>query len=315
MFYKQTIDDFLKSINKNSPLKDGYFYPYKPALIIAIFINLPTNKIFNYPININNPDILKTYYNLLTSDVNLFEKLSQQKSKQDLNISLGFNDKLSKLLLKNIFDMPAIKIKSTNNFWQVNKKEFTITINLKADWQQLETCKNLILNSAYKTFKKCVPTYTWFDDIKFDDLDKVIENQIYKQVEQKYTLMNIDEHQYQHTFIKKVKDRDKKCLICCEQQPDLLQVARIKSSNDCIDAIEKYNVDNGITLCANHHILFDKHHFTFNEDWTIRFAKSFQTTEYYLKLKEFETCYEMINLSKTTKINDFLKYRNENYPI
>lgn len=314
MINSQKLNDFVKSIDRNAPLNHGYSYPYKPALIIAIFTNTPLHKVFNYPININQPKILKTYYNLLTSDVYLFEQLRQQKSKCEL-INLGFNEQVGKLLLDNIFRMPAKKIDWCNGLWQVDKNVHTITINLEANPNEWEAYKHWILQHAYKTLKKCVPTYSLYKDEILDNFDQVVVTALHDQVVHNCNTHFNNESQYQHTFIKQVKDRDKKCVICCEQQPELLQVARFKSTHDCLNNIEKYSVDNGITLCANHKILFEKHYFTFNEDWTVKFAKSFKTSEYYLRLKQFETCYEVLQSSKYTKINDFLKYRNHTYPI
>lgn len=86
---------FLKKISQNAPLGDGYFYPYKPALIIAIFLNYDSTKLFNQDVLINDK-VLKTYYNLIIDDVFLYEKLTKQKSKEKLKIFLGFNNYLKK---------------------------------------------------------------------------------------------------------------------------------------------------------------------------------------------------------------------------
>lgn len=35
----------------------------------------------------------------------------------------------------------------------------------------------------------------------------------------------------------------------------------------------------------------------------------------YMKIKEFEKCYELLKYSKTSNFNEFLEYRNKNYPV
>ncbi|MDE7221742.1 MAG: HNH endonuclease, partial [Ureaplasma sp.] len=170
-----------------------------------------------------------------------------------------------------------------------------------------------IYDYSCEVFKKCVPSYKDFKNNEIENFDYYIDSQIYEKSSDKITEVKI--RQYQHTFAKRVKDRDKKCLICCEQTPELLQACHIKPYNECVNNIEKYNIDNGITLCANHHILFDKHKFTFNLDWTIKISTNLYTEDTYMRIKEFEECYEILKNSKTSNINKFLEYRNKNYPI
>ncbi len=311
------LNNFLKAIDRNASLSNGYKYPYKPALVISIFkyFNNLNESIFNRDISLDNNEILKEYYDLITSDVDLYDQLIKQKSKKDFEIYLGFNDKLKKQLLTHIFEMPTTRLANHNKVWTFNKKDKIIRISInEIDLNQnINELQKYIFNYCCNVFKKCVPTYQSFSNSELDCFDYFIDSQIYE--ENNYKLTEIKIRQYQHTFAKKVKDRDKKCLICCEQTPELLQACHIKPYCDCKENIERYNIDNGITLCANHHILFDKHKFTFNSDWTIKISNHSNSSDMYMKIKEFEKCYELLKYSKTSNVNEFLEYRNKNYPV
>ncbi len=110
------LNNFLKAIDRNAPLSNGYKYPYKPALVISIFkyFNNLNESIFNRDISLDNNEILKEYYDLITSDVDLYDQLIKQKSKKDFEIYLGFNDKLKKQLLTHIFEMPTTRLANHN---------------------------------------------------------------------------------------------------------------------------------------------------------------------------------------------------------
>lgn len=136
------LNDFLKAIDRNAPLSDGYKYPYKPALVISIFKHFSNlnESIFNHDISLDNSEILKEYYDLITSDVDLYDRLTKQKSKKDFEISIGFNEKLKKQLLTHIFEMPAIRLANHNKVWTFNKKDKTIRILI----DEIDLNKNII---------------------------------------------------------------------------------------------------------------------------------------------------------------------------
>ena len=315
MIINDQLNKFIESINRNAPLCDNYFYPYKPALIIAMFTNLEHMDLFNKSINLNNEQILKTYYNLLTSDVFVFEKLSSLKSKEDWKLSIGYNEELKNGLLKNIFEMPAIKLKiKDSDFWSYDKNEQSIQINIGNNYSnsELKEIKEIILDHAYKTLKKCIPTYKDLPNVQINQFDQFVYNKL---IQENLTEKDILLKQLKHTFDKRVKDRDKRCLICCENQPDLLLATCIKPTHDCENNIERYCCENGITLCANHNRLFNKKLFTFNNDWTVKISKKLQNSDYYLKMKEFEKCFSNIDQTKSSEVNKFLEYRNREYPV
>jgi predicted restriction endonuclease len=62
-----------------------------------------------------------------------------------------------------------------------------------------------------------------------------------------------------------VKNKFKKCIICSNNECSFYscEVAHIWNFSDC-DAGSKYDINNGLLLCANNHILFDKHLIKFN---------------------------------------------------
>ena len=66
-------------------------------------------------------------------------------------------------------------------------------------------------------------------------------------------------------FREMVKNKFKKCIICNNNECSVYscEVAHIWNFSDC-DSSSKYDVNNGILLCANNHILFDKHLIKFN---------------------------------------------------
>ena len=132
------LNNFLKAIDRNAPLSNGYKYPYKPALVISIFkyFNNLNESIFNRDISLDNNEILKEYYDLITSDVDLYDQLIKQKSKKDFEIYLGFNDKLKKQLLNkdemHIYDMYVnpIEVDDDNISFEEAKKEVLNSLNV-----------------------------------------------------------------------------------------------------------------------------------------------------------------------------------------
>lgn len=69
----------------------------------------------------------------------------------------------------------------------------------------------------------------------------------------------------QHIFRKEVLDRDKKCLICCTDNYAILEACHIKP-HTVSEHNEKYDLNNGVALCRNHHKLFDIVYFGFNSN-------------------------------------------------
>lgn len=90
------IDNKLKQLIKkienvaplNSKVKTNLFYPYKPALILSLMeVYNDYNNFFDQEINLSkfedsdNYKVYKNFYNFLTMDLDLFNTLIEQKSK------------------------------------------------------------------------------------------------------------------------------------------------------------------------------------------------------------------------------------------
>lgn len=311
----KNIELFKTKINRNATLINGFKYPYKSFLIISLFNNLFIEKLFNNNIYLeDHDDILKTYYNLIVSNLELFEILKAQKQKESW-INVGYNELTKKNIINNIFENPARHLEIDNtNFWIFNKKGKFIRINIDLKIIELQELKKEILEYAFFVSKKCVPSFDKLSNeqiLNYETL--VIENQILLDDIEKITKIKL--RKYQHFFRKRVLDRDKKCVICCEKHPDVLEAAHIKPYKYCErNSIEIYDEQNGITLCSNHHKLFDKNNFTFNNDWTIKFLKGFEKTDSYLEFKQYEPCYNNLKFNKSSiSAIDYLKFRNKNY--
>ena len=312
--FDEKIKRFFKKLNTNAPLKNGFKYPYKPILIIAIFSHLPACDIFNQPIFLEQHiEIINEYYNLLVNNVDIYEILKSLGSKSEW-LQVGFNHYVAKQVLQNICDMPATKlIDEENDFYSFDKKQKMIFFKVEDKSIDLSDLKNEILNQAFAVLKKCVPSYEKFTNtgiLAYDETILDIELR-YRSPQQ---IPEENRRQFQHIFAKQVKDRDKKCVICCEEHPSLLQAAHILPFSKCETIQEQYDENNGITLCANHHILFDRGLFTFNPDWTIKISHKLTEDDEYLKFKTFESCY--LGLSKykpiSSEVKGYLKYRDRN---
>lgn len=304
---KKNLNDFIINMNKNAPLSNKYKYPYKPTLLIALLTSVKLDDLFNKPISLKNKHLIKKYYDILTSDISLFNLLKNNKWMKDW-LDIGFNEYIEKKLLANIIENPATKlIKKDNNFYSFNKTNKTITFNIIDDSKK-EEIKKALLDSAFSCLKKCVPSYENFGDNEILNYENYMEQVITSSLSDE-KISNSNNRIYQHIFAKLVKDRDKRCVICCENIPQILQAAHIKPFAVCENQ-EKYDSENGITLCANHHLMFDRKMFTFNLDWTIKILVE-ETEDYNLKLKEFEPCFSRLGKERLTN-NEFLGYRNNN---
>lgn len=307
------INLFLKKLNQNAPISETYKYPYKPILIISILESINNiSDIFNNKIYLSNRLILKNYYNLISSNYELCELLKKQKAKQNW-FATGFNKILEKVILSNIKQNPAKKLIDKNNdFYYFNEKENYIEFRIN-DISKSKDYKNLLLNAAYDCLKKCVPTY-----------NNLSNSNILNYAHYELALLMYDNdtkiknvRKYQHIFSKLVKDRDNKCLICCESNPYILEAAHIKPFSFCESIFEQYDENNGVTLCSNHHKMFDRGLFTFNNNWTVQISNFYKNDikDSYLKFKEYEPCYSTI--TKNYPINHeaivkYLKFRKEN---
>jgi predicted restriction endonuclease len=71
-----------------------------------------------------------------------------------------------------------------------------------------------------------------------------------------------DDYEYK----KYIKNKFKKCIICDNCPEYAYQVAHIYNFNNCKEnPIDAYNINNGLLMCANTHLLFDKNIITINK--------------------------------------------------
>ncbi len=309
MINKKIIQPLISTLNDNAPLIEakGYKYPYKAILIISIIKCVDdVNLIFNNPIKITaDSPITKMYYDLLTNSETIFKALSNSKGKG--NWFLSFNHEVRLSVVQNIFDMPASKIKAEGT-WESNKKDRTITIHINGDEQTLEDYKTVLYNEAIKNLKKCVPDYSNLSCNEIIDYKEYLKQQL-------LSGMNINDDEivkrkYQHIFRKEICERDQKCMLCNITVPSVLEAAHIKPYKVCANDIERYDEDNGILLCSNHHKMFDRCLITFDKNWEVIYSRSL---EHEHKLEIVKTLSEdyKLNFKKMKTANQYLTFHNE----
>ena len=319
--WNKEIRDFVVQLNKNAPLNSGekgeicfsgYKYPYKPILIISILeIVKDSNFLFNNKIYINNDSpITKMYYDLLTNSPIFFNFLKTHKSKEAWYEI--YNEDVKKQTVANIFENPAFHLQlSGSDFWQINRKEKWIKININ-DGNNLADLRVYLLECAKKCLWKCLPDY---NGLSLDELINY-ENFLLQTIidgSSEFDTTRIKTRKYQHIFSKIIFERDKKCRICCLDLPYLLQAAHIKPFSKCDNDKDRYSENNGILLCCNHHKLYDRGLFSFTDDWKVIVSKELERKDNDLLIKTFEPCFMNISndLSKG-KSTEYIKYHYDN---
>lgn len=110
----------------------------------------------------------------------------------------------------------------------------------------------------------------------------------------------------QYIFRNLLLSKYQKCHICKLNITDMLVASHIKPWRIC-EGDEKINVDNGLLLCPNHDLLFDKGYISFENSGKILIATDLD--------KETQ---QNLNISKTLKINmtlgnlEFMEWHREN---
>ena len=317
-FWKKEIDKNAPLTINNDDLKSQLFeidknfiktkYPYKPFLMIAI-IKANQGNIFNEWIKVNDINVVKRFYDYISSDYYLFQIIKNQKSKEEWE--LGLNKSVTNHLFKSILNI--IKQSSIRAFLKNSKEEkwFDSKENnnyIKLNINSLNPIqdKELLLSLCYKTIKKCIP---WYKDLNNNDIDNYqfnIENEL-------LTLGAASEfknRKYQHLFRKNVLDRDEKCIICCISNNKILEACHIKPYRYCSNN-EAYDFNNGITLCSNHHKLFDNGLFTFNDEWKIILSDSLEIEDINLTFKVYEPCFFELSQRMIHK-NEYVHFHSKN---
>lgn len=268
------LKEFIKKIGQNAPLSSyldserSLKFPYKPALIISIIENIDLDNLFNKDISLlSNQKIVKSYYDILMNSESMCSAFSKMKGKVEW--SLGYNESNFKKVLNNIFENPAQKlIVSNSNIWEINVNNKVIKINydFKSDDDKQEL-KDILLDVSYACLKKCIPEYK---DLSINEIyyyQEFMFQRIYTSSDKNTT--ESKKRQYQHIFAKAVKDRDGQCVVCKTDLSEILEACHIKPFSICDNQIDQYSIENGLTMCRNHHRLFDLGFFTFSNDWEL----------------------------------------------
>lgn len=310
------INNFINRLNKNSPLKYNdesnlinYKYPYKPVLLLSIINSLSIDELFNCEINIvKNDAILKTYYDLIMNSEQFSDFLIKQKSKENWHI--GFDDSIKKSIIDNIFSMPAKKLFDDNDeFWTYDTKNHTIKMNYNfKNENEKQELKQILLDQSIKCLINCIPDYKGFS---FNEIIDYSEFMYQKILVENNDITKVKSRRYQHLFSKTIKDRDLKCIICCLTEPSLLEACHIKPYACCENNIDKYDPNNGITMCRNHHKLFDKGLFTFDNKWRLIISPKFDNNDADILIKTFEPCFITIP-NKYYFDNIFVTFHHKN---
>jgi predicted restriction endonuclease len=114
-----------------------------------------------------------------------------------------------------------------------------------------------------------------------------------------------------YVFKEGVKARFNKCIICrndecLEEYCEVAHILDFSNSNE----YEKYDIDNGLYMCANYHILFDKHLLKLK---IIDYDKAFVSLEIDEKYKDLKI-YELHGL-KLQLFSGNMNYINKRYQI
>ncbi len=280
-------------------------YPYKPFLLLSIINAFKNNKkdLFKSEIDLHHETIIKSFYDLITKDNLLFLILKNHSGKQSWEI--GFNENTKSSVFSIMLQRPIKKLESKWFIYDNKTKKLKFNFDIKPSDENFIMFESL----CFKAIKEAKPWYkekTNSQIINLDyyyDMDKLTRS----------IPLEIESYRrrYQHIFRKFVLDRDKKCIICCLDNNSILEACHIKPYSNS-DDYEKYDPNNGITLCSNHHKLFDKGYFSFDENWNLIITNKFiNNSDDNLYFRQYEKCYTKM-LSDFPSMNNYAKYHFQN---
>lgn len=262
-------------------------YPYKPFLLLSIVKSIESPKeFFTEKIVLSDYKIIKKFYDLVTSDYLLFTTLKNQTSKKLWNLGLNRTN------ISSVFSiMKQGPIKFLESKWfNYCKEDETLKFNFKVDFskESMDYFEYLCI----KAIKEAVP---WFAKFNSQNISNLVDTEmmaLYTNDEPEELIKN-SSRKYQHLFRKQVLDRDKKCVVCCIENYDVLCACHIKPFKSSKN-LEKYDLNNGVTMCANHHLLFDRGLFSFDNSWNLIVSKRLTEIDDSLFFKQYEDCYKTI---------------------
>jgi len=239
---KEKIQHFWKWLNQNFhyDINVKHWAPYKPYSILTIvrFLeNIKNNKI--------NEKFIEYYQNICKRDI----FLQKPENKTILNKFNTLNSTKNHL-----FDKPFGEVKRNdrthNELFTLNLNSFSLNISLKQE--ELSNFKLFIVNLCLQVLTKCCTGSDYISDLT--DYDVFSGNINWEKYMVEVPFYRI--HQSQWARIIKEQNKNE-CLICGTKISTLLEAAHIKPYSICKEE-EKYSQWNGICLCSNHHVIFDR---------------------------------------------------------
>lgn len=294
-------------LNENPELEPTFIvkYPYKYFLILSIILVHENENIFDTKINLKDVRIVKKFYDFVTSDYFLFEILKNHTSKKYWELGLNektFNNKLFSSVFQIMKESPVKHI-TNSTLASFNKKTSEFTINIKSNDYLSDTLflKNFCLNSI----RTCLP---WNKNVSDEN---ILNTQYFLKIEilNNNKISDVKKRKYQHIFRKLVMDRDIKCNVCSIETSSILEACHLKPYSMCKDEIEKYNPNNGIVLCKNHHKLFDCGLFSFDQNWNVLISNELSDSEINLLFHKYNNKINNINLDLN---NIFIDWHRNN---
>lgn len=290
-------------------------YPYKPFLLLSIFKeNNTKEKLFNREIEINQ-NIIKNFYEFISNDYYLFEILKSHKNKENWCFELGFNKEDADNIYNNVIRPSPITHLESEWFKIIKGRKILLNFDNPTDFDVdyfEDKCNEALQKAIYWYKNKNWKNLLFTSDQILTDLTTVGLDTITSGFDKKRYDVVIREYQY--FFRKQVLDRDKgKCLVCCIENKSVLEACHIKPYSISSD-IEKYDINNGLTLCANHHKLFDSGYFTFDDNWKVKLFSSISNEDNNLFFLQYEDCWEKIfkSFPNYYQLVKYLNYHQEN---
>lgn len=116
-------------------------------------------------------------------------------------------------------------------------------------------------------------------------------------------IVRLNQAKFRQGLLKKYK----KCVLCGIDNINVLRASHSKSWKES-DAKEKLDLNNGLLLCANHDLLYDRHLISFDDDKNIIVSKLINR-----KNKELLGINKRIKINISDKAMDYIRYHRETF--
>lgn len=313
-FDKKLLLEFGSWLNTNSPFgrynpenPHIKFFPFKPFIFIAILKSVDKENFLNKTININSSEILSYYYSLFSNNydfmqslkgINTYKEWFFDKYSDEIMIS-SWNKQMSKRVLQQIYQNPLAEDKLKNcAFVETSKASKTIRFLMEFNNKKQKDLHGLLLKICDIVLKKCLTDYSKTNY----DIEEILK--VYSSNDNP-----TQNRKGQQIWAKYIKEKYQKCVFCGIDAPDVLEAAHIKDYSVC-EKDERFHKNNGVTLCRNHHKLFDAGYFKFTGNGKIDKAYSSTNRPDLVKLIDIF----LTDLSKTFKVDsEFFQFEKSTY--